>query len=329
MPSTGVVMNGTSVHDSITIAKLAEELGFADCWVTEVNGTDAVSVVAAVATHTSRIRLATGIVSTYTRSPLLMAMTANTLQDLSGGRFIAGLGTSTPPIVTGWHGLPWGKSLSHTREYVELFRRLSAGERVKHQGMFDIRGAQPQAAKHPVPVYLGALNQKMLELAGEIADGVILNFPTLRYARQAVGHIETGIKRAGRERSDVDITAFLRTAVVDDFASAANVVRRELVTYFLAPVYQRVFTEDGYGEDTKAVKAAWASGDRTRAVATISDRAVDDHAVIGTAKQCREKVRALLDVGVNRAVLVPVVSDGPERFARSLETIRTLAPTGP
>jgi probable F420-dependent oxidoreductase len=327
MPYSGVVMLGQNIHKLVELAKLGEALGYRDAWVTEVGGPDAVSVVAAAAVATSRIRLATGITATYTRSPYLMAMTANTLQDLSGGRFVAGLGTSTAAIVSGWHGLPWEKPLRHTREYVDLLRRLSAGERVKHEGMFTIRGASLRPASTPVPIYLAALNPGMLELAGEIADGVILNFPTLSYASRAVEHIESGIKKAGRDRGDVDIVAFMRTAITDDFDAGAAVLRRELLTYFLAPVYQRVFTDDGYGEDTEAVKAAWAAGDRAGAVTKIADRTVDDHAVIGPADACRAKAQALLDAGIDRAILFPVAPEGTDRESQILHTVRALAPS--
>ena len=327
MPYSGVVMAGATIHDQVAIAKLGEELGYRDAWVTEVSGTDAVSVLAAAAMSTERIRLATGIIASYVRSPYLMAMTANTLQDLSDGRFVLGLGTSTAPIVSNWHGIRWEKPLRYTREYVELFRKLTAGERVKHEGLFTIRGAQTRPGKTQTPVYLAALNPAMLELAGEIADGVILNFPTTGYAKRAVEHIEAGIKKAGRQRSDVDIVAYLRTVVTDDFDPGADMIRRELVTYFLAPVYQKVFAEDGYGHITEAVMEAWGSGDRAGAVAKIDDRTVDAHAVIGTVEECRAKAQALLDAGIDRAVLLPVVPAGDDRQARVMDTIRTLAPT--
>lgn len=326
MPFQGVVMHGPSVHDHVDIAKLGDELGFDDAWVTEVMGPDAVTVIAAAACATDRIGFKTGIVSTYTRSPYLAAMTANSLQDLSGGRFALGLGTSTPAIVTNWHGLPWSKPLGTTREFVELFRRMSSGERVKHEGIYNVRGATLRPATEPVPMYLGALNEKMLELAGEIADGVILNFPTASYAKQAVEHIERGIRKAGRDRADVDIVAFMRTALTGDFEAAAQTVRKELITYFLAPVYQKVFNEDGYAADTEAVTSAWSSGDRAGAVAHISDRAVDDHAVIGDAAQCHAKAQAILDAGVDRAILFPIAPEGADAQPAILETIRQLAP---
>ncbi|MDZ7729494.1 MAG: LLM class flavin-dependent oxidoreductase [Dehalococcoidia bacterium] len=326
MPFQGVVMHGPSVHNHVDIAKLGDELGFDDAWVTEVMGPDAVTVIAGAACATERIGFKTGIVSTYTRSPYLAAMTANSLQDLSGGRFALGIGTSTPAIVTNWHGLPWSKPLGTTREFVDLFRRMSAGERVKHEGIYNVRGATLRPATHPVPVYLAGLNPQMLELAGEIADGVILNFPTPSYAKRAVESIERGIAKAGRQRSEVDIAAFLRTAVTDDFDPAAQTIRKELITYFLAPVYQRVFNEDGYAEDNEAVNAAWSSGDRAGAVEKISDRMVDDHAVIGDVSRCHAKAQGILDAGVDRTILFPIAPEGTDAHPTILDTVRKLAP---
>ena len=326
MPFSGVVMHGARIGDHVDIAKLGDELGYRDTWVTEVAGPDAITVMTAAALATTNIHVGTGIVSNYTRSPYLMAMTANSLQDLSGGRFIAGFGTSTPAIVTGWHGLPWGKPLGSTREYVDLFRRFSAGERVKHDGLYKTRGASLRPAQVAPKVYLGALNERMLELAGEIADGVILNFPTASYAKGAVESIERGIKNAGRERGDVDIIAFMRTAVTPEFEPAADVVRKELIAYFMAPVYQKVFKADGYGAEVDAMTSAWAAGDRAKAVSEITDRVVEDHALIGSVEECRAKAQSILDAGVDRAILFPISDDGEGKEMRILETVRALAP---
>jgi probable F420-dependent oxidoreductase len=326
MAFTGVVMHGPLVQDHVDIAVEAERLGYRDAWVTEVQGPDAVTVLAAAASATNRIRLATGIVATYVRDPYLMAMTGAALQDHSQGRFVAGFGTSTPAIVTGWHGLPWGKPLRTTREYVDIFRRAASGARLKEDGIYKLRGATLRTpAPSPIPVYLGALNNGMLELAGEIADGVILNFPTVTYARDAIRAVERGIARSGRSRETVDIVAFLRT-VVGDFEPAAAVIRRELLTYFLAPVYQKVFTADGYGEDTESVASAWASGNRDGILDRISDRTVADHSVLGSVTECRRQAAELVEAGIDRAILFPIAPDGMPSQAAILETVRALAP---
>jgi len=327
MTFAGVVMGGLTVAHHTAVAVEAERLGYESAWVTEVSGPDAVTVLAAAATATGRITLATGIVSTFVRDPFLMAMTLASLRDLAGGRVIAGLGTSTPAIVTGWHGLPFAKPLETTREYVKLVRQLLAGERVKSEGIYEISGASLRsAAKTPVPIYLGALNPRMLELAGEIADGVILNFPTPSNTAASVAAVERGIAKAGRSRSHVTIVANMRTGLTAGFDDVAAPLRRELVSYALTPVYQRLFRDDGYAAEVEAVARLWAAGDRDAAVAAISDRMVDDHALVGSVETCRKKAQGLLARGVDKAVLFPVVADGPGGAERALQMIRAFAP---
>jgi probable F420-dependent oxidoreductase len=327
MTFAGVVTAGPTVAHHTVVAVEAERLGYESAWVTEVSGPDAVTVLAAAATATSRITLATGIVSTFVRDPYLMAMTLASLQDLSGGRVIAGLGTSTSAIVTGWHGLQFAKPLGATREYVKLMRQLLAGERVKSEGIYEISGASLRsAAQTPVPIYLGALNPRMLELAGEIADGVILNFPTPTSTAESVAAVERGIARAGRRRGDVTIVANMRTGLTAGFDDVAAPLRRDLVSYTLTPVYQRLFSADGYAAEVEAVTRLWAAGDRDAAVAAISDRMVDAHALVGSIETCREKALALLARGVDQAVLFPVVADGPGGSERALQMIRAFAP---
>ncbi len=322
MVFSGVLMSGATIARHVEIAREAERLGYESAWVTEVAGPDAVTVMAAAAGATSRIKIATGIVPIFARDPYLMAMTFHSLQDLSDGRMVAGFGTSTPAIITGWHGLPFGRPLAKTRAYVGLLRQLLAGERVKSEGEFTLRGAALRGAvKTPVPIYLAALNDGMLELAGEVADGVILNFPTMGYAERALATIGRGLAKAGRTRESIDIVANFRTGI-GEFDAIAGPLRRELITYYLAPVYQKVFRADGYGSSLENVTGLWAAGDRAEAVTSIPDMFVDDHAVIGTAEECAAKVTRFLELGIDRAVLFPVVADGPGAGERYLETMR-------
>jgi len=323
---SGVLLAGSSVGQHVAIAKEAESLGYTSAWVTEVASADAVTVMAAASAATERITVATGIVSIFARSPYLMAMTLASLADVSGGRAGAGFGTSTPAIITGWQGIPFDRPLARTRAYVGLVRQFLAGERVKSEGLYSIRGASLRPAKHPVPIYLAALNTGMLELAGEIADGVILNFPTHDYATRAIAAIGRGLQRGGRSRSDIDIVANFRTGISDSFEDIATPLRRELISYFTAPVYQRVFREDGYDAEVDAVTSLWSSGDRAGALAAIPDAFTNAHGVIGTLDACRAKVRSFLDLGIDHAVLFPVVADGPEAAERSLATVRAFAP---
>ncbi|MBI5947713.1 MAG: LLM class flavin-dependent oxidoreductase [Chloroflexi bacterium] len=327
MVFSGVALTGASVEEHVRTAVEAERDGYTTGWVTEVSGADAVTVMAAAAIATTTLRLSTGIVSTYVRSPYLAAMTFHSLADLSGGRVAAGFGTSTPAIVTGWHGIPFERPLATTREFVDLFRKLLAGERVKSSGRFEIRGASLRgpAKGGPMRVYLAALNDGMLSLAGEIADGVILNFPTPGYARHALEVLDASLARAGRSRESFEVVANFR-AGTGDFDGLANVLRRELVTYLLAPVYQKVFTADGFGDEVKIALERWGAGDRATAVSGISDAFVDEHSAFGTEEEVLARVQGFLDLGIDSAVLFPVVADGPDRKARELATIRALGP---
>jgi probable F420-dependent oxidoreductase len=322
MPFTGVSITGATIADNVAVATTAEQSGNTTGWAAEVSGLDAVTVMAASACATTSLQLNTGIISNFVRSPYLSAMTFISLADLSGGRVAAGFGTSTPAIVEGWHGLPFQKPVAATREYVDLFRRFVAGERVKSAGIYSIRGASLRASAYPIPVYLAALNERMLELAGEIADGVILNFVTLSYTERALQAIDRGLAKANRSRTDIHIVANFRTGA-GPFDDIATMLRRELITYFLAPVYQKVFTADGWGEAVTTVAKLWADGDRAGAIAAIPDDFVAAHNIAGAGTaDCLAKLQPYHDLGVQQAVLFPVVADGANARERRLDLIR-------
>jgi alkanesulfonate monooxygenase SsuD/methylene tetrahydromethanopterin reductase-like flavin-dependent oxidoreductase (luciferase family) len=230
-------------------------------------------------------------------------------------------------IVERWHGLPWDHPVGRMREYITLVRRLLDGERVKHDGLYKLNGAQLATPPNGrAPIFLGALNRRMLELAGEIGDGVILNFPTLSYARSAIGHIETGIRKAGRQRADVNITAFIRTTVTDDPTAVTPRYRSELLTYVLAPVYRKVFSADGYAPVCDAANDAWAAGDRPAASAAVTDAMIHDHSVIGTAEDCARRFQEFRELGIDNAVVFPIPEPSGTTRDSVLRTIRALAP---
>ena len=328
MRYSGLVLHGDHVRDHVEQAQEGERLGFASGWVTEVNTPDAITVLAAAAAGTERIRLGTGIVPVFLRDPYLAAMSFWSLQDLSRGRIAAGLGVSTPVIVTGWHGLPWDRPIARMREYVGLFRQLTAGERLRHEGLYQTRAPAMTAAESAIPVFIGALGERMLELAGEIADGVILNYPTLTTIPRSLAAIERGIAKAGRTRGDVRVVAFVRTALDESYEQAAAPIKEELLAYLMAPVYQRVFIEDGFGEDCDLFVRRWQARERTEAFAGISEAFVRAHAVVGrSAGECREQAAALVAAGSTRRSCIRFRACGAaSEQGAVLATIRALAP---
>jgi probable F420-dependent oxidoreductase len=328
-PRNGFVATVGTVREIAALAAQGERLGYESVWVAETTGYDVVTLATAIAGATGAVRVGTGIAGIYLRDPLLMAMSANALNEYAGGRLILGLGTSTPVIVERWHGLPWSRPIGHMRAYTALVRRLLDGERVTSSGLYTLAGAQLAVpAAGPAPIYFGALNPRMLALAGEVADGVILNFPTLSYARGAVAAVREAEARAGRAPGSVTVAAFLRTTVTDtpDSALVGDRYQRELLPYALAPVYRRVFTDDGYGAVCDAVNALWAAGERGPALEAVSADMIRDHTVVGPAAECAERIQALCATGIDCAVLLPLPDNDDDPLESVRRTITALAP---
>lgn len=216
------------------------------------------------------------------------------------------------------------------RAYTELLRRLLSGERVKSEGLYPVSGAQllVPAAGVP-PIYFGALNDGMLQHAGTVADGVILNFATLSYARRAVALVREAASAAGRDPADVAVAAFVRTTVTEtsDTPFLRERYQRELLQYVLAPVYRRVFTADGYGDLCDEVNALWAAGKRDQALAAITPAFVHDHTVVGPRDECAARLRALRDTGVQNVSLLCLPDNPEDELGSVRRTIAALAPT--
>lgn len=327
--SSGFVLTIGNVRTQAEIAAEGERLGYESVWLFEFTAYDAVTLMTAVAGATSQILIGTAIVPIYLRDPYLMAMTANAVNEYSQGRLILGLGTSTAVVMERWHGLPWTQPLSRMREYITLVRRLLAGERVKAEGLYNLSGAQLTAQlSGPIPIYIGALSPKMLALAGELADGVILNFPTLTYLRGALETIEQGAQQAGRSRSNISVAAFLRTTVTTDPDAVTPQYRKELLPYILTPVYRSVFTADGYGDVCDAVNHLWSQGNREAALNAISDDMLHDHAIIGPADRCAARIQEFRELGLDNPIVFPIPESDQDPLASVRRTLAALAPRG-
>ena len=319
---------GRSVPENIDLALCAENSGWGGFWTAEVNGADAVTTAAAVAGRLSGGRVGTAIVPMQTRNPMLLAMSAAALQQIAPGGFILGLGTSTPIIVEGWHATQWGRSpLGLTRECVSLVRRFLAGERVTTEsGRWRYSRAQLGASvDKPPPIYLAALNDGMLELAGEIADGVILNFVTVGDVAHAKERIAVGAARAGRSLDDFELVVFFRATVTDDYSTVRERYQRELLTYVMAPVYQRMFAREGFADACEEVQDLWRARERDKALAAIPPSLIHERVLTGTAGQIEERLNGYADAGVDTALITPVAVPGADYMADCRRTISALA----
>lgn len=305
----------------------AEAHGYESIWVPEVMGTDAFTVLAAASQATQRIRLGTGIVPIYTRTPTTLAMTIATLDALSGGRAVLGLGVSSEIIIGAWHGLPFPKPLRATRECVDILRRLLRNERVTVEGdVFRVRNLRPNVpvpADRTIPIYLAALNPGMLRLAGAIADGVLLNWMPAAQLSQALAALAAGAQQAGRTLADLEIACYIRTCVTDDVEAAQQWMRRELTGYAIVDAYHAYFTACGFGAESTACRTAWQQGDRAAATQCISETMVHAMAAIGSPAACREHLAAFVQAGVTLPVAFPF-SPVPDAWPHVLHTLQAL-----
>jgi probable F420-dependent oxidoreductase len=300
------VSTGRSLDRAIERVQLAEELGFESAWVTQLAGRDAFTVLTAYALRTERIRLGTGVMPIYTRTPATMAQTAATLDELSGGRLRLGLGVSHRPVVEGWHGQTIERPVSEMREYVAIVRAILACEDPppgrKWRTGFRLLGLDPRPS---VPIYLAALSPRMLRAAGEIADGTVLWLCTPDYIRDVVvPEVRAGREAAGKSPDGFDIVPAVPAAMVDDPAEAFAALRRDLLPYFSLPFYRAMIERSGFAADVERYDAA--AGDVEAMQAAISDDFLRALTAVGDAEDVRAGVGRYLQAGATSPCVGPI-----------------------
>ena len=298
----GYAPPGTNPADLVPLVQRAEQLGFDSVWAAESWGTDAVTVLAWMAACTSRIKVGSAIMQIPGRSPANAAMTAVTLDLLSGGRFLMGLGTSGPQVVEGWHGQEWGKPLGKTREYVEIVRAVLRRERLEHHGAhYDIpvQGgtglgkplklmARPLRAD--IPIYLAAIAPKAVEQAFEIADGWLPIFWSPEQARS--------VFPLDRARDGFDVAPSVPAVVTDDVESARAALK-EYYGFYIGGMgargtnfYNDLFARYGYEREAREVQDLFLDGKQREAATRIPDAFVDEVALIGPVDRIADRLTA-------------------------------------
>ncbi|HEV2812008.1 MAG TPA: LLM class flavin-dependent oxidoreductase, partial [Solirubrobacteraceae bacterium] len=290
---------GRSLEQAVSRVRLAEELGYEAVYVTHIAGRESLTVLTHYANHTERVRLGTGVVPIYTRTPATMGQTAATIDEIAGGRLNLGLGVSHRPVVEGWHGQTIDKPVSEMREYVAIVRAILRGEDPpagdKWRTGFRLAGMEPRPE---LPIYVAALSPRMLQLAGEVADGVILWLCNPNYIRDVVvPEVTAGREKAGKPLEGFDIVAAVPSAVTDDPDAARGRLRGELITYFSLPFYRKMLERSGFGGDIERFDAKMAEGDAKAATAEISDEFLELLAAIGSPDEAAASVRRYEDAG--------------------------------
>ena len=330
MPGIGIAFSGgLTATEIVECAERAEELGYESVWVAEGHGGDQFAILAACALRTRRVRLGTAITSVFVRTAPTIAMAAAAVDELSGGRFVLGLGSSHRVQVVPEHGVEYARPLGRVRDTAAVVRELLRTGEVSHAGEtvriehFDL-WFRPH--RNTIPIYVSALFPKMTELCGEIADGLILTRSTLKTAARARTHIAAGAARAGRDPARVEISSLLPASVDEDRDRAFAAARPGLAFYAgFFPRYNRLIAESGFPEEAAAIGRAWAAGDRTAAERAVTDDMISATGVVGEPAECRERLDAYRALGLDLPIVSPFAR-GPGAREKFLAVIEACAP---
>ncbi len=328
---------GLSSQDQLEIVQEAEKLGYDSVWTAEAYGSDSATVLAWLSGQTSKIRLGSGIFQMPGRSPAMTAMTAATIDQLSGGRMILGIGSSGPQVAEGWHGQRFAKQLQRTREYVAVVRMALARERLEFHGetlelpLPDGPGKALKLTIAPVqehiPVYLAAIGPKNTALAGEIADGWIPTLFSPEHVSELRPLLQEGADRVGRSLHNFDIAPTVNVFVTDDLKAARDAMRPFIALYVggmgsrKQNFYNNLVCRYGFESDAKVIQDLYLEGKREEAMAAIPDALIDMVSLCGPKDVVRERLAIYRDAGVGTLGITPIAFTKDDR----LEQLRLVA----
>jgi probable F420-dependent oxidoreductase len=307
-----IPLTGTPLAQHREIVAGLEDLGYTDAWSAETNGTDAFTPLALASQWAPGLRLGPAIVPVYTRGPGLLAQQAATLAGLAPGRFVLGIGTSSPAIVQRWNGIPFEEPYQRVRDTLRFLRRALAGEKVTDEAL-GVKGFKlDNAPETPPQIALAALRPGMLRLAAREADGAITNWLSPQDVRQVRAEL-------GGEK---ELLARIFVCPTPNAEEARALGRWMIAAYLTVPVYAAFHEWLGRGERLAAMNEAWAAGDRKAALEAVPDEVVDELVVHGAPEACRERVREYVDNGLDTPILAVLQAEG----VKMPEAVRALAP---
>jgi F420-dependent oxidoreductase-like protein len=321
---------GMTAADQLELVREAETAGFHSVWAAEAYGSDAATVLAWLAAQTERIRIGSSIFQMPGRSPAMTAMTAATLDQLSGGRMLLGIGTSGPQVAEGWHGQRFGKQLQRTREYVEILRQALARERLTYSGetyqlpLPDGPGKALKLTIAPVqeriPIYIASIGPKNTQLTGEIADGWLPIFLSPEHLGGSLELLEEGAARAGRTIGDeFDIAPAVNVAIDDDVERARDQMRHFIALYVggmgsrKRNFYNALVQRYGFEEAARKIQDLYLEGKKDEAAAAVPAGLIDTITLVGPREKVRDRLEVYRDAGVGTLIVSPVSFDTGER----------------
>lgn len=310
-------------------ARLADDLGYDSVWVPEAWGYEQFQLLAEIALATKRLRVATGIANVFSRSPGLLAMSVATLDEISEGRAVLGLGTSGKLVIESFHGIPYRKPLTRLTDTIRIVRALLRGDRLDPtlSASMDLRHfkleMRPRRAE--VPIYVASLQEKAIRRIGELADGWLPTFWPFEHLADGRALLAEGAVAAGRDPAALDVAPFVAVVPLDDVAAARAMVK-PLVSFYIGGMgtyYHALFCRYGFRENADLVRGLYAAGQRKEAAAAVSDALIDAIAICGSPAFCRERLAEWRRAGAGMA-LMNLPAGAPFEVAEAM--LRAVAP---
>jgi len=304
----GISMPLGSAADANELAGYALSHGCEEIWMSEVNSGDAYAIAGALAAGNPGVRIGTAVTPAQTRTPLVHAMAAMSLNQLTGGNFILGIGLSSPNIVKEWAGQPFDKPLARMRDHVLALRGLLSGQKITYEGetLSVLKARLGGQLIGEVPIYLGALNERMLEMTGELCDGVTLNMVPEDALPKVLGAVRAGAEKAGRDPAQLEVVSRLHVILTEDIDSGRDMGRAIFGAYAATPGYNRFFRWIGFEEEGAQIIDRYAAKDRAGVAKAVTPALCDAMVIAGDAETIVRRVRAYAEGGIDVCVINPI-----------------------
>ncbi len=289
------------------LARAAEAHGFDCAWGGEANNKDPTVMLSAIAAVTTRLKVGSAIYHILGRTPATLALQAMGLDELSGGRFLLGIGSSNPTIAK-WHGQSFDRPLSRIQEYIEITRAAMRGEKLNFEGKFFTAQNFKMAFKpsgRSIPIYVAAFGPKMTRLAGRISDGVLINMANPTEIGRIAAEVKAGALEAGKDPAKMEIICKVRCSIAPNYSVAREALSHALTYYALADYYRDLLGRMGFAEEVEAMRSAWKAGGFHAARALISDRMFNSLPLVAatSAPEVVEQIRPYIEAGATRIIL--------------------------
>lgn len=304
---------GPDINQTVERIRWAEDNGIPDGWFSDAGAPDTLTQIAAVGHQTRTLRIGVAVTPVYTRSPSVLAASANVIEQVIPGRFIMGLGSSSQTIMGQWNGIPLDKPLTRVKETAQLVKTMLSGAKTDFQGeTLSSKGYRQPPQENPTPVYIGCLRPKMIEMAAEVGDGVIFNLWPQGALPKMIEALKRGAEKGGKNWEDVEVVNRAMVLCTDDKEYGRKLFRAAFGPYYATPVYNKFLAWAGYEDAAATIAEGWAQKDREKTGAALTDELIHEIAIIGNEDEIRERIQADADGGVHTHIIAPMAASAED-----------------